>query len=190
MFAHSGAELSLRINFRLCADCHAWMSNASVMLRRRITVREPKQAHTFDKGSCSCEPIGAKAARSGGNGGSTAAPDRTSINAAIAACAREGRWREALGLLDGMPEVGMEPQMDSYRSAMQVRAACVGPAPPCAITKTDGTAPAAPRHRHAQRRVGWAKASRYSSEFMPLGSLQTHTRCTGCSSWRAGTWAM
>ena len=127
---NSGAELSelsLRINFRLCADCHAWMSNVSVLLRRRITVREPKQAHTFDQGRCSCEAVGAKADGGGGTGVMAApAPDRTSINAAIAACAREGRWREALRLLDGMPAMGMEPQIDSYRAAMQARAAHVG----------------------------------------------------------------
>eukprot|EP00966_Prymnesium_polylepis_P018666 429816-Prymnesium_polylepis.1 len=47
-------ELSLSINFKMCADCHAFFKEAAWLLDRPITVREPKLTHTFDRGQCSC----------------------------------------------------------------------------------------------------------------------------------------
>ena len=51
----SGAdELSLTINIKVCADCHAFLKSASLLLNRTIRVREPGLVHTFTAGACSC----------------------------------------------------------------------------------------------------------------------------------------
>ena len=51
----SGSDLAMRINFKVCADCHAFLKAAAKLLCRCITVHEPKVRHTFDEhGVCSC----------------------------------------------------------------------------------------------------------------------------------------
>ncbi|KAJ1633728.1 hypothetical protein T492DRAFT_979508 [Pavlovales sp. CCMP2436] len=47
-------ELAVRINLKVCADCHAFFKGASLALGRQIRVREPKLLHTFERGECSC----------------------------------------------------------------------------------------------------------------------------------------
>jgi pentatricopeptide repeat protein len=50
----SFATLSAEINFKMCADCHAYFKGASALLGRRITVKEPTMLHVFEDGECSC----------------------------------------------------------------------------------------------------------------------------------------
>jgi pentatricopeptide repeat protein len=50
----SFASLSVEINFKMCADCHAYFKGASALLGRRITVKEPTMLHVFVDGECSC----------------------------------------------------------------------------------------------------------------------------------------
>ena len=59
--------LTVRVNLKMCADCHAFFKGAAKLVRRRITVHEldtrGSRAHTFDEGGrCSC----AGRARDGG----------------------------------------------------------------------------------------------------------------------------
>ena len=44
----------MTVNIKVCADCHLFMKCASAMLGRRISVREPKLLHVFERGDCSC----------------------------------------------------------------------------------------------------------------------------------------
>ncbi len=50
----SFATLSVKINFKMCADCHDFFKGASACLGRRITVKEPTMLHIFEDGECSC----------------------------------------------------------------------------------------------------------------------------------------
>ena len=51
----SGEPLELTINFKVCADCHAFFKAASTLTNGRpITVREPKMTHVFADGKCVC----------------------------------------------------------------------------------------------------------------------------------------
>lgn len=50
----SFATLAVEINFKMCADCHAFFKGASAYLDRRITVKEPTMLHVFEDGECSC----------------------------------------------------------------------------------------------------------------------------------------
>ena len=50
----SFTTLSVEINFKMCADCHAYFKGASALLGRRITVKEPAILHVFEDGECSC----------------------------------------------------------------------------------------------------------------------------------------
>lgn len=56
MVLHGTAEeLSMRVNFKCCADCHAFLAAAAKHLGRPIQVLEPSKRHTFDtSGGCSC----------------------------------------------------------------------------------------------------------------------------------------
>lgn len=47
-----------------------------------------------------------------------AKPDICSFNTAIAACAREGKWRRALDLLAGMTVENVIPDLLSYNAAI------------------------------------------------------------------------
>ena len=52
------SELSMRINFSVCADCQAFLTHAAQMLGRRITVLEPSRTHVFEAArGCSCHII-------------------------------------------------------------------------------------------------------------------------------------
>jgi pentatricopeptide repeat protein len=51
---NSQQPLSVEINFKMCADCHAFFKGASGLLQRRITVKEPTMLHVFEDGECSC----------------------------------------------------------------------------------------------------------------------------------------
>lgn len=47
-------EIELKINFKACVDCHEWLKASSAVHGRRIVLREPKMAHVFEGGACSC----------------------------------------------------------------------------------------------------------------------------------------
>ena len=47
-------SLEVEVNFKMCADCHAYFRAASKLLGQPITVREPRAPHVFENGSCSC----------------------------------------------------------------------------------------------------------------------------------------
>merc|ERR1712107_973879 len=53
LLEHGSDALDIGKNFKVCVDCHEFMKGASAMLKRRITVREPKMKHQFDNGACS-----------------------------------------------------------------------------------------------------------------------------------------
>ena len=54
LLKHESQDLDIRINFKMCVDCHAFFKGASRVLNQRIFLREPKLAHTFEDGSCAC----------------------------------------------------------------------------------------------------------------------------------------
>jgi len=54
-FGDTYTTLSVEINFKMCADCHAFFKGASSVLDRRITVKEPTMLHVFEDGECSCK---------------------------------------------------------------------------------------------------------------------------------------
>ena len=47
-------EIVIFNNLRICGDCHGVIELLSKMLDRKITIRDSKRFHLFDKGSCSC----------------------------------------------------------------------------------------------------------------------------------------
>ena len=47
-------EIELSVNFKMCADCHAFFKGASALIGRQVIVREPSLTHTFDRGECAC----------------------------------------------------------------------------------------------------------------------------------------
>ena len=49
-------DLSIRISFKVCADCHLFLKSAAALFKRRIRVHEPSLLHDFDEGGdCSCK---------------------------------------------------------------------------------------------------------------------------------------
>ncbi|XP_068660198.1 pentatricopeptide repeat-containing protein At5g66520-like [Aristolochia californica] len=55
-FIHTNAGSELRIvkNIRICNDCHSAIKLVSMCFNRKIVVRDRKQFHHFEAGSCSC----------------------------------------------------------------------------------------------------------------------------------------
>merc|ERR1719343_1529024 len=47
-------DLRVSINFGTCIDCHEFFKSSSLLLDRRIQLRQPKMVHTFTQGWCSC----------------------------------------------------------------------------------------------------------------------------------------
>jgi pentatricopeptide repeat protein len=48
-------DLEMRVNIKVCADCHHFLAHAAKLLGRPIRVLEPSRQHVFDgKGGCSC----------------------------------------------------------------------------------------------------------------------------------------
>ena len=47
-------QIELSVNFKMCADCHAFFKGVSVLIGRQVIVREPSLTHTFDGGDCAC----------------------------------------------------------------------------------------------------------------------------------------
>merc|ERR1712224_796344 len=54
LLARGEAELNVSIEFNACIDCHAFFKSASLLLGRRIQLRQPKMVHMFIDGCCSC----------------------------------------------------------------------------------------------------------------------------------------
>ena len=50
-----GGPLAVDINFKMCADCHAFFKACSAKLDRQLHVREPSTVHVFQGGACSCK---------------------------------------------------------------------------------------------------------------------------------------
>merc|ERR1719281_779121 len=44
---HSG-ELELSVNFKMCADCHAFFKGAAAFVGRQVIVREPSLTHSSE----------------------------------------------------------------------------------------------------------------------------------------------
>ena len=55
LLASGAAELEMTINFKVCADCHAFFKACSEALGRTLSVREPSTTHVFADGACSCK---------------------------------------------------------------------------------------------------------------------------------------
>ena len=53
----TASEPDIRINFRMCADCHAFFKavSSAALEGRRILLREPTLVHVFQDGECSCK---------------------------------------------------------------------------------------------------------------------------------------
>ena len=47
-------QMELSVNFKMCADCHAFFKGASALIGRQVLVREPTLTHIFDGGECAC----------------------------------------------------------------------------------------------------------------------------------------
>ena len=47
-------QIELSVNFKMCADCHAFFTGASALIGRQVIVREPSLTHIFDGGECAC----------------------------------------------------------------------------------------------------------------------------------------
>ena len=48
------AQLELSVNFKMCADCHAFFKGTSAFIGGQVIVREPTLTHIFDGGDCAC----------------------------------------------------------------------------------------------------------------------------------------
>ena len=47
-------QVELSVNFKMCADCHAFFKGASALIGRQVIVREQSLTHIFDGGDCAC----------------------------------------------------------------------------------------------------------------------------------------
>ena len=47
-------QVELSVNFKMCADCHAFFKGASALIGRQVIVRELSLTHIFDRGDCAC----------------------------------------------------------------------------------------------------------------------------------------
>ena len=47
-------QIELSVNFKMCADCHAFFKGASALISRQVSVREPSLTHIFEGGECTC----------------------------------------------------------------------------------------------------------------------------------------
>ena len=47
-------QIELSVNFKMCADCHAFFKGASALIGRQVIAREPSLTHIFDGGECAC----------------------------------------------------------------------------------------------------------------------------------------
>ena len=47
-------QIEVSVNFKICADCHAFFKGASALIGREVIVREPSLTHVFDGGDCTC----------------------------------------------------------------------------------------------------------------------------------------
>ena len=47
-------QIELSVNFKMCADCHAFFKEASAFIGRQVIVRESTLTHIFDGGDCAC----------------------------------------------------------------------------------------------------------------------------------------
>ena len=47
-------EIELSVNFKMCADCHAFFKGAAAFVGRQVIVREPSLTHSFEGGECTC----------------------------------------------------------------------------------------------------------------------------------------
>ena len=47
-------QIELSVNFKMCADCHAFFKGASTLIGRQVLVREPSLTHSFEGGECTC----------------------------------------------------------------------------------------------------------------------------------------
>jgi len=54
LIAYGEAKLNVAIEFNACMDCHSFFKESSMLLGRRIQLRQPKIAHAFTDGCCSC----------------------------------------------------------------------------------------------------------------------------------------
>lgn len=54
LLQRTAAEMAMRVNFKVCADCHSFLTHASRLLGRPIHVLEPSRQHVFHEGRCSC----------------------------------------------------------------------------------------------------------------------------------------
>jgi len=52
LLLNDSSELTMRVNFGVCVDCHAFLSHASKLLGRKITVLEPSKPHHFHPERC------------------------------------------------------------------------------------------------------------------------------------------
>ena len=50
----NGEQIEISVNFKMCADCHAFFKGVSALIGRQVTVREPSLTHVFDVGVCAC----------------------------------------------------------------------------------------------------------------------------------------
>ena len=47
-------QIELSVNFKICADCHAFFKGVSALIGRQVIVRELSLTHIFDGGNCAC----------------------------------------------------------------------------------------------------------------------------------------
>ncbi|KMZ64657.1 Pentatricopeptide repeat protein 77 [Zostera marina] len=53
----TGKTLRVVNNLRICPDCHEYLRHVSLLVERRIVVRDVNRFHIFDHGRCSCNGI-------------------------------------------------------------------------------------------------------------------------------------
>ena len=58
LLLHNASELTMRVNVKVCADCHSFLEHAGQLLGRPINVLEPSRQHVFRDGGCSCDGRG------------------------------------------------------------------------------------------------------------------------------------
>ena len=89
LLLHAAPELTMRVNIRVCADCHSFLAHAASMLGRVIRVLEPSRQHVFNEttAGCSCQGLSNPPALVDANDASGAAVAAVAASSTAAAAA-------------------------------------------------------------------------------------------------------
>merc|ERR1712087_863762 len=50
----SGEDVHVRVNIKMCSDCHSAFKHASALFKQRVVCDDGSHHHVFENGRCSC----------------------------------------------------------------------------------------------------------------------------------------